>query len=220
MQIGPDIVGFEFPLFDCIVCWSCVVQNPKILQDAVAEATGKDDSATFLQEAVKDFAIRKSDTVVHLLNCTLMECGKPLVVGHEEKDGGRAMSAHEEQEGSKDGALLYEVVQIVKKVRGILLSRSSRRAGSEDGATNGIATIDYREVEEFRRSLPEYRQYESYSFFIASWDIVRALYLIHKRPRALQTIDVAQFARQYGFPFIEDGRASDALPEKFPRLAP
>ena len=101
----------------------------------------------------------------------------------------------------------------MKKARVILLSKSSRHAGSKDGATGSVAPIDYRELEAFRRGLPDYRQYESYSFFTASWDIVRALYLIHKRPRALQTIDVAQFARQYGFPFIEDGRASDALPE-------
>jgi hypothetical protein len=92
-------------------------------------------------------------------------------------------------------------------------ARSKKHAGSKDEATSSVATIDYWELEVFRRSLPEYRQYESYSFFIASWDIVRALYLIHKWPRALQTIDVAQFARQYGFPFIEDGSASDALPE-------
>ena len=92
-------------------------------------------------------------------------------------------------------------------------ARPKKHVGSEDKATGSVATIDYRELEAFRMTLPEYRRYESYTFFTARWDIARSLYLIHKQPRALRTIDVAQFARTFGFPFVEGGSTSDAIPE-------
>jgi len=38
--------------------------------------------------------------------------------------------------------------------------------------------------------------------FTVHWDIVHALYLIHKQPREPQPIDVAMFARNYGFFFV------------------
>ena len=42
---------------------------------------------------------------------------------------------------------------------------------------------------------------------------MRALYLIHKQPREPQQIDVAMFARNYGFPFTEGGAQGGDLPE-------
>jgi hypothetical protein len=92
-------------------------------------------------------------------------------------------------------------------------ARPKKHAGSKDEATSSVAGIDYRELDVFRMTLPEYRRYESYSFLVANWDIVRALYLIHQQPRAPRVIDVAQFAGNYGFPFIEGGSAGEDIAE-------
>jgi hypothetical protein len=79
-DIDPAIVGFEFPSLDFIICLHCTQAFPQTLKEAVVEATGMDHPETFLQVAIERFAIRKSDPVVHLLNCHLMECQKPLLI--------------------------------------------------------------------------------------------------------------------------------------------
>lgn len=58
--------------------------------------------------------------------------------------------------------------------------------------------IDQAELEAFRATLPEYRRHESYRFLAWSWDIVKALYLIHKYPRQLGRLNVAESARSLG----------------------
>ena len=80
-DIDPSIVGFEFPSLDFIICLACAVQAvPQTLREAVEDVTETAHPETFLQVAIERFAIRDSDPVVHLLNCHLMECQKPLVV--------------------------------------------------------------------------------------------------------------------------------------------
>ena len=74
--------------------------------------------------------------------------------------------------------------------------------------------IDGEGLEAFRATLPEYRRYETYRFLTVHWDIVRALYLIHKQPREPQQIDVAMFARNYGFSFVEGGAQDGDSPEE------
>jgi hypothetical protein len=64
----------------------------------------------------------------------------------------------------------------------------------------------------FRAALPEYRRHESYRFLALGWDIVRALYLIEKRPRDPQSIDVETFAKNYGFPFHPEGTVTEDTP--------
>ncbi len=86
-------------------------------------------------------------------------------------------------------------------------------ARRKDESTVSAATIDREELEAFRATLPDYRRYETYRFLTVHWDIVRALYLIHKQPRELQPIDVAMFARNYGFFFVEGGAQDDDPPE-------
>jgi hypothetical protein len=89
--------------------------------------------------------------------------------------------------------------------------KARKSKGQETGST---PTINYEELEAFRNTLPPYRRQETYRLFAVSWDITRALYLIHKYPREIQTVDVAMFANSYGFPFIEGGASHDkALPE-------
>jgi len=76
------------------------------------------------------------------------------------------------------------------------------------------AAIDSEGLEAFRVTLPEYRRYETYRFFTVHWDIVRALYLIHKQRHEPQQIDVAMFARNYGFFFAEGGAQEGDPPEE------
>jgi hypothetical protein len=85
--------------------------------------------------------------------------------------------------------------------------------GRKGEPTESAATIDSEELEAFRATLPEYRRYETYRFLTVHWDIVRALYLIHKQPREPRPIDVAMFARNYGFFFVEGGAQDDNPPE-------
>lgn len=73
--------------------------------------------------------------------------------------------------------------------------------------------IESEELEAFRAQLPEYRRIEIYRFLTLNWDIVRAHYIVHKRPREAQPIDVAMFANNYGFPFNEQGDPGGDLPE-------
>jgi hypothetical protein len=77
-----------------------------------------------------------------------------------------------------------------------------------------VAVIDSEGLEAFRATLPKYRRYETYRFFTVHWDTVRALYLIHKQPREPQQIDVAMFARNYGFFFVEGGAQDGDPPEE------
>lgn len=87
-DIDPGIVGFEFPTLDFIICLACAVQiYPQTLREAVADATGTDDPERFVQVAIEQFAIRRDDPVVHLLNCHLVDCEKPLVVREDDVEG-------------------------------------------------------------------------------------------------------------------------------------
>jgi hypothetical protein len=90
-DIDLGIVGFEFPTLDFIICLHCAVQKPSILQEAVADATGADDPERFFQIAVERFAIRRSDPVVYLLNCHLVECEKPLVVCEDDNEAAQPL---------------------------------------------------------------------------------------------------------------------------------
>lgn len=78
------IVGFEFPTLDFIMCLCCAHTSPQTLKEAVEDATGASHPETFFQIAKEQFAIRETDPVVHLLNCDLMECQKPLVVREDD----------------------------------------------------------------------------------------------------------------------------------------
>jgi hypothetical protein len=92
--------------------------------------------------------------------------------------------------------------------------RTRKITRCEDEPTVSAAVIDSEGLEAFRATLPEYRRYETYRFFTVHWDIVRALYLIHKRPREPQPIDVAMFAKNYGFFFAEGGAQVGDSPEE------
>jgi hypothetical protein len=88
--------------------------------------------------------------------------------------------------------------------------KASRQA--KRPAASALA-IKSEELEAFRAQLPEYRRRETFRFLTLSWDIVRALYIVHKHPRETQKIDVATFAQNYGFPFNEQGDPGGDLPE-------
>jgi hypothetical protein len=91
--------------------------------------------------------------------------------------------------------------------------RTRKTTGRKDEPNSRAAVIDCEELEAFRATLPAYRCYETCRFFTAGWDIVRALYLIHRQKRLPQQIDVALFARNYGFPFTEGVTQGGDLPE-------
>jgi hypothetical protein len=88
--------------------------------------------------------------------------------------------------------------------------KASRRA--KKPAASALV-IEREELEAFRAQLPEYRRRETFRFLTLNWDIVRALYIVHKCPREAQPIDVAMFAQNYGFPFNEQGDPGGDLPE-------
>lgn len=59
--------------------------------------------------------------------------------------------------------------------------------------------IDYQQLEAFRQSLPAQERFELYRFFTVTWDIVKARFLASQPGRRLDTLNVAQTARAYGF---------------------
>jgi hypothetical protein len=81
------------------------------------------------------------------------------------------------------------------------MPRTPKRRTAHGGQNQGQPglVIDWQELEAFRASLPEYRQYETFRFLVWQWDIVKALYLLHKYERPQGQLRVAEAARAYGF---------------------
>jgi hypothetical protein len=63
--------------------------------------------------------------------------------------------------------------------------------------------FDWSGLEDFRKTLPDYRRHESFQFIVAAWDIVRALYLLDKYPRETSTLTLENAPRVYGFEYPE-----------------
>lgn len=54
-------------------------------------------------------------------------------------------------------------------------------------------------LEEFRKTLPDYRRHERYQFFVAAWDIVKALYILDRYPRDTNKLTLENAPKVYGF---------------------
>ncbi|GCE32083.1 hypothetical protein KDA_75670 [Dictyobacter alpinus] len=59
-------------------------------------------------------------------------------------------------------------------------------------------TVDFTELGAFREGLPESERFETFRFFVARWDIVKARYIIQKANKPVGSLRVASAARVYG----------------------
>lgn len=80
IELDSNIVGFDFPTLDLIVCRACVLEDPTVLNEPVNTVTGVERD--HLNVAIERFALRKNNPVVENLFCSLGTCEHPLVL-HE-----------------------------------------------------------------------------------------------------------------------------------------
>lgn len=62
-----------------------------------------------------------------------------------------------------------------------------------------MKNFDWSGLEEFRKTLPEYRRHESFQLLVAVWDIVKAQYLIEQYPRETHRLLLANAPKVYEF---------------------